>query len=148
MVHVQNRGRLFCNLEIFGLKYLTLNRLGFSEPGKTGGGGRIPPCNFPIWRPMTVKFGDVILCQKLCQGIIKHLLRSWTLRFYDVISYFRLCSGKKVENRNFFVFHPICLKFGIGGNFEILISKRRFKFTLESNLSKKFAIFYWFYPKL
>ena len=32
---------------------------------------------------------------------------------------------KKVENWNFFVFQPICLKFGIGDNFEMLITKRR-----------------------
>ena len=31
---------------------------------------------------------------------------------------------KKVENPNFFVFNPICLKFGIGGNFEMLITKK------------------------
>ena len=44
---------------------------------------------------------------------------------------------KKVENRNFFVFHPICLKFGIRGNFEMLITKRRPRLTLEDDLSKK-----------
>ena len=44
---------------------------------------------------------------------------------------------KKVENRNFFLFHPIYLKFGIGGNFEMLITKRRPKLKLENNLSKK-----------
>ena len=30
-----------------------------------------------------------------------------------------------MENRNFFVCHPICLKFGIGSNFEMLITKHR-----------------------
>ena len=44
---------------------------------------------------------------------------------------------EKVENRNFFVFHPICLKFGIGGNVEMLITKRRPELKLESGLSKK-----------
>ena len=34
-----------------------------------------------------------------------------TMAFYDVISYFRQI--EKVENRNFFVFYPICLKFSI-----------------------------------
>ena len=42
------------------------------------GGGRIPKppprYNFPIWRPMTMKFGDVILRQKLYQEIIKYLM--------------------------------------------------------------------------
>ena len=55
---------------------------------------------------------------------------------------------EKVENRNFFVFHPICLKFGIVGNFEMLITKRKLKLKLENDLSKKFAIFYRFKPKL
>ena len=44
---------------------------------------------------------------------------------------------KKVENQNFFVLHPICLKFGIGGNFEMLITKKRPKLKLENVLSKK-----------
>ena len=48
-----------------------------------------------------------------------------TVTFYDVILFFRLCSGKKVENPNLFVFHPICLKFGIGGNFKMLITKKK-----------------------
>ena len=49
-----------------------------------------------------------------------------------------LRSGKKkIENPNFFVFHPICLKFGIGGNFEMLITKSKPKLKLENNLSKK-----------
>ena len=49
------------------------------------------------------------------------------MTFLYVILYFRLRSGKKVENPNFFVFHPICLKFGIEGNFEMLITKRKSK---------------------
>ena len=44
---------------------------------------------------------------------------------------------KKVENLNFFVFYPIFLKFGIGGNFEILITKTKPKLKLENDLSKK-----------
>ena len=45
---------------------LTLNRPGFSESGTAGkGGGFRPPCNFPFLRPMTAKFGGVILRQKL-----------------------------------------------------------------------------------
>ena len=52
---------------------------------------------------------------------------------------------KKVENFNFF-FHPICLTFGIGDNFEILITKKP-KLKLENNI-KMVAIFYQFWPKL
>ena len=44
---------------------------------------------------------------------------------------------KKVENLNFFVFNPICLKFGIGGTFEMLITKRNPKLRLDNNLSRK-----------
>ena len=88
-----------------------------------------------------MKFGDVILRQKLYQEIIKHLMTSLLWRFYDVILYFRLCSAKKVENRNFFVFYPICLKFGIGGNFEMLITKSKPKLRLENDLSKKMQFF-------
>ena len=44
-------------------------------------------------------------------------------RFYIVLLYFRLRLAKKVENPNFFALNPICLKFGIGGNFEMLITK-------------------------
>ena len=33
--------------------------------------------------------------------------------------------------------NPICLKFGIGGNFEMLITKRKPKLKLENDLSKK-----------
>ena len=44
---------------------------------------------------------------------------------------------EKVENWNLFVFHPICLKFDIGANFEMLIAKRRPKLKLENDLSKK-----------
>ena len=44
---------------------------------------------------------------------------------------------KKVENPNFFVFYPICLKFGIGGNFEMLITKSKPKVKLENDFSKK-----------
>ena len=51
---------------------------------------------------------------------------------------------KKVENPNFFVFYPICLKFGIGGNFEMLITESKPKLKLENDLSKNNAIFYLF----
>ena len=44
---------------------------------------------------------------------------------------------KKVENPNFFVFYPVCLKFGIGGTFEMLITKSKPKLKLENDLSKK-----------
>ena len=44
---------------------------------------------------------------------------------------------KKLENPNFFVFNPICLKFGIGGNFEMLITKSNPKLRLENDLSRK-----------
>ena len=44
---------------------------------------------------------------------------------------------KKVENPNFFVFDPICLKFGMGGNFEVLITKSNPKLRLENDLSRK-----------
>ena len=52
-------------------------------------------------------------------------------------SYFRLCLAKTVDNLNFFVFNPICLQFGIGGNFEMLITKGNPKLRLENNLSRK-----------
>ena len=48
---------------------------------------------------------------------------------------------KKVENLDFFVFFPICLKFGIGGNFEMLITKSKPKLRLENNLGKKIQFF-------
>ena len=44
---------------------------------------------------------------------------------------------KKAENRNFFVFNLICLKFGIGGNFKMLITKSNPKLRLENDLSRK-----------
>ena len=46
---------------------------------------------------------------------------------------------QKGENRNFFVFHLICLKFGLEGNFEMLITKRKPNLDLENDLSKKVA---------
>ena len=51
-----------------------------------------------------------------------------------ILGFFRL---KKVENPNFFVFNPICLKSGIGGNFEMLITKSNPKLRLENDLSRK-----------
>ena len=72
---------------------------------------------------MTMKFGDVILHQKLYQKIIKHLMTSLPGSFYDIISYFRLCSAKKVENPNFLVFMTssrilgsVQLKLGFNGD--------------------------------
>ena len=50
--------------------------------------------------------------------------------------YFRLHSGKKVENPNFIVFYPIWLKFGMGGNLEMLITKSKPKLKLENDLGK------------
>ena len=44
---------------------------------------------------------------------------------------------KKVENPNFFVFNPISLKFGIGGNFEMLSTKSNPKLRIENDLSRK-----------
>ena len=44
---------------------------------------------------------------------------------------------KKVENLNFFVFYQICLKFSIGGNFDMLITKSKPKLRLENDLSKQ-----------
>ena len=44
---------------------------------------------------------------------------------------------KKVENANFFIFNPICLKFGIRDNFGMLITKTIPKLRLENDLSKK-----------
>ena len=47
---------------------------------------------------------------------------------------------KKVENPDFFVFYPICLKFGIGGNFEMLITKSKPKLKLENDLRKNWDL--------
>ena len=55
------------------------------------------------------------------------------MTFYDVILYFRLCSGRKSTKS---VFHSICLKFGTGGNFQMLITKRRPKLKLKNDLSQ------------
>ena len=44
---------------------------------------------------------------------------------------------KKLENPNFFVFNPICLKFGTGRNFERLITKGNPKLRFENDLSRK-----------
>ena len=56
------------------LPYLTLNRPGFSESSKAGEGQIPPPCVTSILRPMTMKFGGVILSQKLYQELIEHLM--------------------------------------------------------------------------
>ena len=47
---------------------------------------------------------------------------------------------EKVENPNFFVFRPICSKFGTGGSFEMLITKKT-TLKLENDLSKKLQFF-------
>ena len=47
---------------------------------------------------------------------------------------------KEVENWNFFVFHPIWLKFGKGSNFEMLITKRRPKLKLEMISAKQLQL--------
>ena len=44
---------------------------------------------------------------------------------------------KIVENPNFFVFNPICLKFGTGGNFEMLITKSNPKLRLENDSAQQ-----------
>ena len=44
---------------------------------------------------------------------------------------------KKVENPNVFVFNLICFKVGIGGNFEMLITKSNPKLRLENDLNRK-----------
>ena len=44
---------------------------------------------------------------------------------------------KKVENPTFFVFNLICLKFDIGGSFEMLITESNPKLRLEKDLSRK-----------
>ena len=44
---------------------------------------------------------------------------------------------KKVENPNFFIFHPICLKFGRGGNFKILITKTKPKLKFRKRFEQK-----------
>ena len=58
-------------------------------------------------------------------------------RFYDVILHLVSVQVKKVENPNFFVFHLICLRFGIGGNFEMLVTKRKPKLKLENDFKKQ-----------
>ena len=50
---------------------------------------------------------------------------------------------KKVENTNSFDFHPSWLKFGKGGNFQMLISKRKPKMKLENNLGTNLAVVYY-----
>ena len=57
-------------------------------------------------------------------------------QFYDVILYLGSVQVKIVENPNFVGFHPICLKFGIGGNFEMLVTKGKPKLKLENDLKK------------
>ena len=47
---------------------------------------------------------------------------------------------KKVENPNFIVFNSIFLKFGIEGNFEMLITKSNLKLRLDNNLIRKMQV--------
>ena len=67
---------------------------------------------------------------KALPGKTKHLMTSLLCRFYDVILYFKLHLAKKVENPNFFVFNPICLKFGRRSDFEMLIIESNPKLRL------------------
>ena len=46
----------------------------------------------------------------------------------------------RVENCRKSELHPICLKFGMGNNFEMLITKRRLKLKLENVLRKKLQL--------
>ena len=80
-----------------------------------------------------MKFGDVILCQKFYQKIIKYLMTPRLGRFHDVILYFRHCVGRECRKSELFCFYPICLKYGTRGNFEMLITKRKAKLTLTLN---------------
>ena len=75
-----------------------------------------------------MKFGGVILGNKVLLGNNIAFDDVTTMTFNDIILHFRLCSGR---------FHPICLKFGTGGNFEMLITKRTSKLKLENYLSQK-----------
>ena len=43
----------------------------------------------------------------------------------------------KSRKSKHFVFHPICLNFGMGGSFEMLITKRKPKVKLKNDSSKK-----------
>ena len=58
-----------------------------------------------------------------------------------ILGSFRL---EEVKNPNFFVPHPICLKFGMVGNHEMLFTNRKPESELENNLSKENVIFYRF----
>ena len=60
---------------------------------------------------------------------------SLPLGFYDVISYFSSVQVEKSTKLELFVFHMICLKFGIRGKFEMITTKKKLK--LENYLSKK-----------
>ena len=51
-----------------------------------------------------------------------------------ISGFVRVEKSRKLE---LLCFHPIWLKFGIGGNFEMLITKRKPKLKLENDLSKK-----------
>ena len=111
----------------------TLNRLGFSESGKAR--GRFHSlCNFPIWRPMPMNFGSVILsCQKFYHEI-KHLVTSWG--FYKS---FCILGSVRVKGRKskLFCFSSNLLEFWHRGSFEMLITKRKPKVKLENDSSKR-----------
>ena len=85
-----------------------------------------------------MKFGDDILRQKALQENNKNI---WWHHYYEafmtsscILGFVRL---KTVENPHFFVFNPIYLKFGLGGNFEMLITINSPKLRLDNNLSRK-----------
>ena len=93
---------------------------------------------------MTMKFGGVIVCQKFYQEIIKKVMTSSL--FVTSSCILGSIWVKKWKYWNFFVFLPICLKFGIGGNFEMLITKRRPKLKSRNDLSKKLQFSTYFSP--
>ena len=133
LVKIASKGT---SLRTFNRKHAGLVRI---WQGRRGGGQvPLPPVYLPYSKANEYEFGGVILRQDLYQEIIKHLMTLSLGRFRDVNLYFRLLYGrKKVGIRNFFVFHPIWLKFGIGGNFEMLLTKRKPKLKFENDLSKK-----------
>ena len=77
-----------------------------------------------------MKFGDVYYVK----SSTRKKQNIWWHHYYDVfITSFCILSFiwlKKVENPNFFVFNPICLKFGRGSNFEMLITENNPKLRL------------------
>ena len=70
-----------------------------------------------------MKFGGVILCQILYHEIIKYSMMRDCHVFMTSSCILGPFGRKKVENPNFFVFHPICLNFGIGEILRCLLQK-------------------------